>query len=255
LAAKFAETMPESSARDRRKAMNESDEGKALNAKYEALMKPLEKKIEDGIKWEMGEKLVAVEETKKVLDKELNIIKEQGLEKLAITEFNEEEIARMLEQSGEDLNNFYIDMNGDLKSWADETTSAFGQGMSDAEAMMAEQATPTDKPVVGGMNFESMFNPVRTSAQSMMEKFGKENDQKKAEEAKTAADKAAAKPGNVEKKPDSKPAPAASKADSTLNDVVNSLDRLNMMMGQLLSQSEDLGKKQLRASKANSVQP
>jgi hypothetical protein len=387
LAAKFAETMPESSARDRRKAMNESDEGKALNAKYEALMKPLEKKIEDGIKWEMGEKLVAVEETKKVLDKELNIIKEQGLEKLAITEFNEEEIARMLEQSGEDLNNFYIDMNGDLKSWADETTSAFGQGMSDAEAMLAEQsrlvnkniasemsnaeamlaeqdvpvnknianemaasestlaeqskpvdkeakkeksftdilaekmglvtknikgfmsnaedmltsqtksidenitkgmsdteaalsmqgksvdktvsknttdakpvsdeqAKPVvDKPVVGGMNFESMFNPVRTSAQSMMEKFGKENEQKKAEESKAAADKAAAKPGNAEKKADSKPAPAASKADSTLNDVVKSLDRLNMMMGQLLSQSEDLGKKQLRASKANSVQP
>jgi membrane protein involved in colicin uptake len=89
----------------------------------------------------------------------------------------------------------------------------------------------------------------------MMEKFGKETEQKKADEAKAAADKAAAKPGNAEKKPDSKPAPAASKADSTLNDVVNSLDRLNMMMGQLLSQSEDLGKKQLRASKANSVQP
>ena len=255
LAAKFAETMPESSARDRRKAMNESDEGKALNAKYEALMKPLEKKIEDGIKWEMGEKLGAVEETKKVLSEELLMLKAQGLEKLAITEFNEEEIAKMLEKSGEDLNNFYIDMNGDLKSWADETASVFGQGMSDAEAMMAEQTTSTDKPVVGGMNFESMFTPVRTSAQSMMEKFGKETEQKKADEAKAAADKAAAKPGNAEKKPDSKPAPAASKADSTLNDVVNSLDRLNMMMGQLLSQSEDLGKKQLRASKANSVQP
>jgi hypothetical protein len=127
---------------------------------------------------------------------------------------------------------------------------------TDAKPVSDEQAKPVvDKPVVGGMNFESMFNPVRTSAQSMMEKFGKENEQKKAEESKAAADKAAAKPGNAEKKADSKPAPAASKADSTLNDVVKSLDRLNMMMGQLLSQSEDLGKKQLRASKANSVQP
>ena len=368
-------------------AMKADETAMKIKEDYEKKKAELQKKVDDGIKWEVSTKEAAVEETEKILSKELLMLKAQGLEKLAITEFNEEEIAKMLEQSGEDLNNFYIDMNGDLKSWADETTSAFGQGMSDAEAMLAEQsrlvnkniasemsnaeamlaeqdvpvnknianemaasestlaeqskpvdkeakkeksftdilaekmglvtknikgfmsnaedmltsqtksidenitkgmsdteaalsmqgksvdktvsknttdtkpvsdeqAKPVvDKPVVGGMNFESMFNPVRTSAQSMMEKFGKENEQKKAEESKAAADKAAAKPGNAEKKADSKPAPAASKADSTLNDVVKSLDRLNMMMGQLLSQSEDLGKKQLRASKANSVQP
>jgi hypothetical protein len=258
-------------------AMKADETAMKIKEDYEKKKAELQKKVDDGIKWEVSTKEAAVEETEKILSKELLMLKAQGLEKLAITEFNEEEIAKMLEQSGEDLNNFYIDMNGELKSWADETASAFGQGMSDAELAIAAQGKTVDKPVqgmsnaelaiaaqgktvdkpvVGGMNFESMFNPVRTSAQSMMEKFGKENEQKKAEESKAAADKAAAaKPGNAEKKPDSKPAPAASKADSTLNDVVNSLDQLNMMMGRLLSQSEDLGKKQLRASKANSVQP
>jgi hypothetical protein len=236
-------------------AMKADEAAMKIKEDYEKKKAELQKKVDDGIKWEVSTKEAAVNETEKILSKELLMLKAQGLEKLAITEFNEEEIAKLLEQSGEDLNNFYIDMNGELKSWANETASAFDQGMSDAELAIAAQGKTVDKPIVGGMNFESMFTPVRTSAQSMMEKFGKETEQKKADEAKAAADKAAAKPGNAEKKPDSKPAPAASKADSTLNDVVNSLDRLNMMMGQLLSQSEDLGKKQLRASKANSVQP
>jgi len=40
-----------------------------------------------------------------------------------------------------------------------------------------------------------------------------------------------------------------SQNDASLKDVVNSLDRLNMMMGQLLAQNEDIGMKQIRASK------
>ena len=271
----------EMSAEDRKfskvqAAMKADETAMKIKEDYEKKKAELQQKIDDGIKWEISTKEAAVEETEKILSKELLMLKAQGLEKLAITKFNEEEITKMLEKSGEHLNNFYIDMNGDLKSWAEETTASFGQGMSDAEAtmaaqgksvdkpvqgmsdaeaMMAAQGKSVDKPVVGGMTFESMFNPIRTSAQSMMEKFGKENEQKKADEAKAAADKSTAKPEIAEKKTDSKPTPAASKADSTLNDVVNSLNKLNMMMGQLVSQSEDLGKKQLRASKANSVQP
>lgn len=251
-------------------AMKADEAAMKIKEDYEKKKAELQKKIDDGIKWEVSTKEAAVEETEKIMSKELLMLKAQGLEKLAITEFNEEEIAKMLEKSGADLNDFYIDMNGELKSWADETASAFGQGMPEFDDTSSAfgQGMPeyddtvakqpaVDKPVVGGMNFESMFNPVRTSAQSMMEKFGKENEQKKAAESKAAEDKAATKPGNAEKKPDAKAVPgaAAKGGASTLDDVVKSLDRLNMMMGQLLSQSEDLGKKQLRASKANSVQP
>jgi hypothetical protein len=200
----------EMSAEDRKfskvqAAMKADETAMKIKEDYEKKKAELQKKVDDGIKWEISAKEAAVEETKKV-----------------------------------------------LTSSADEITAAMKEKLVTGRAISEESA----KTVAGGMSFESMFNPVRTSAQSMMEKFGKENEQKKADEAKAAADKAAAKPENVEKKADSKPMPAtASKADSTLNDVVNSLNKLNMMMGQLVSQSEDLGKKQLRASKANSVQP
>lgn len=214
-------------------AMKADETAMKIKEDYEKKKAELQKKIDDGIKWEVETKQEAINETEKMLSEELLMLKAQGIEKLSITEFNEEEAKKILAAKEQEARA------------ALDAIHAQGTNMADK----------SDKNPVGGMSFESMFNPVRTSAQSMMEKFGKENEQKKAEEAKTAADKAAAKPGNAEKKPDSKPAPAASKADSTLNDVVNSLDKLNMMMGQLLSQSEDLGKKQLRASKANSVQP
>ena len=133
-----------------------------------------------------------------------------------------------------------------VKSVTDMTKSKRGSKIGE----LAPVALSSQTLVGDSTGVENMFNPVRTSAQSMMEKFGKENEQKEAEEYKIAVDKAKTTSGNAEKKLNSN-----SNADYTLNDVVNRLDRLNMTMGQLLSQSEDLGKKQLRASKANSVQP
>jgi hypothetical protein len=133
-----------------------------------------------------------------------------------------------------------------VKSVTDMTKSKRGSKIGE----LAPVALSSPTLVGDSTGVENMFNPVRTSAQSMMEKFGKENEQKEAEEYKIAVDKAKTTSGNAEKKLNSN-----SNADYTLNDVVNRLDRLNMTMGQLLSQSEDLGKKQLRASKANSVQP
>lgn len=40
--------------------------------------------------------------------------------------------------------------------------------------------------------------------------------------------------------------------DASLNDVVKSLDSLNMLMGKLISQNEDLGRRQISATKSNS---
>ena len=231
-------------------AMKADETAMKIKEDYEKKKAELQKKIDDGIKWEVETKQEAVDETKKILAEELAILKMHGAEQLAITEFNEEEKKKALTNTSDEISSAMQEMLVTGRTVSEDWDKILGKKQQEA------QKSEPDKNTIGGMSFESMFNPVRTSAQSMMEKFGKENEQKKAEEAKTAADKAAAaKPGNAEKKPDSKPAPAASKADSTLNDVVNSLDQLNMMMGRLLSQSEDLGKKQLRASKANSVQP
>jgi len=43
--------------------------------------------------------------------------------------------------------------------------------------------------------------------------------------------------------------PSPAQKDATLKDVVGSLDRLNMMMGQMLAQQQDIGMKQIRAAK------
>ena len=67
----------------------------------------------------------------------------------------------------------------------------------------------------------------------------------------TAAAAAANKPKPAEAAtPAAKP--AVGSKDATLNDVVSSLNMLNKQMGQLLSQSESLGTKQIKATKSNS---
>ncbi len=245
---------PNAGSRQIRNAMREGDEGKALEEKYSAIRASLEKKIEDGIKWETTEKLNATEETKKILDEELNILKLHGMEKLAITEFNEEEIAKLLEESSSDLNDFYVDMNGDLQKWAEDSTKTLEQKQQEAQTQLNDLKGEPTKNVVGGLNFEDMFKPVRTSAQGMMEKFGKENEQKK-----IAEQKASGKPETKDPKKEGETKDIVTKSNkaATLDDVVSSLDRLNKHMGQLLSQNEDIGKKQIRATKAtsNSVQP
>ena len=48
------------------------------------------------------------------------------------------------------------------------------------------------------------------------------------------------------------PAPQASGNGATLNDVVGSLDRLNTVMAQLLSQHDEIGRQQVRATKSTS---
>jgi len=58
---------------------------------------------------------------------------------------------------------------------------------------------------------------------------------------------------------DAKPAAAATPAAepqgkaATMNDVVKQLQSLNMLMGQLLSKTDDLGTKQIKATKSSSA--
>jgi hypothetical protein len=49
----------------------DKDKTNSLEEKYKALIGPLEKQIEDGIKWEVETKQVAAEETKKIMESEL----------------------------------------------------------------------------------------------------------------------------------------------------------------------------------------
>ena len=102
------------------------------------------------------------------------------------------------------------------------------------------------------------FNtPGLKAGQSQIEfETQKKEQAKKAEEAKIAETKKkeeeAAKKKEAESgKPGATSAAGGGKA-STLDDVVKSLTQLNKQMGQLLAQHEELGKKQIGATKANS---
>jgi hypothetical protein len=90
----------------------------------------------------------------------------------------------------------------------------------------------------------------------MMEQFGKENEQKKAAEQKAADAKKDPKATKPEEKKDANK-PTASNTAATLDQVVEALLLLNSNMSKLLTQSESLSNKQIRATKAtsNSVQP
>jgi uncharacterized protein YoxC len=69
--------------------------------------------------------------------------------------------------------------------------------------------------------------------------------------AKTAEETAAAAANKPKPAETTAAKPAVGSKDATLNDVVSSLNMLNKQMGQLLSQTEDLGARQIKATKSN----
>jgi hypothetical protein len=215
-------------------AMKADEEAMKIKEEYEKKKEELQKKIDDGIKWEVETKKEAVGDTEKILSEQLLILKMHGAEQLAITEFNEEEKKKALTDT------------------SDEISSAMQEMLVTGRAV-SENAT---KKVVGGASFDDVFKPVRMSAQSMMEQFGKENEQKKVAEQKAADAKKDPKATKPEEKKDANK-PTASNTAATLDQVVEALLLLNSNMSKLLTQSESLSNKQIRATKAtsNSVQP
>ncbi len=167
LAAKFKEMMPDASVGERRKAMNASDDAKSLNAKYDALMKPLEKKIEEGISYEVERKTDAVEEAKKIVEEELSVIKIKNADLLEETKTaskeeiaaKEKERAEIIKQAdltrsivgtnvkgmtdeaveallpaGTKLEDYYEDINGNLQSFAVDGANKLQKVIEDEKA-------------------------------------------------------------------------------------------------------------------------
>jgi len=87
---------PDAKSRSIRTEMREGEEGKTLEEKYKALIGPLEKKIEDGIKWEVDTKQSALDETKKIMDEELAVIADSGQHRISMVEMSEEEVLRFI---------------------------------------------------------------------------------------------------------------------------------------------------------------
>jgi len=307
-----AQLGPDASRSDVRKAMRDSDGAKALEAKYAELMSPLEKKIEAGITWEVEKKSNAVEETKKVVEKEISIkqtarnlsqeidaktakeeaeaMKKAGAEILkqadlarsivgtSIKGMSDDAIQALL-PAGASMDDFYEDMQGNLQSWSNDSakkieaitaaqTESLTSTFQEIEQTKTEQSA---QPKVQIPNLPSIDQTkTEQSAQPKVQipslpsidlnalnlpGIGPSIKAKAANVTTPKPDAATTQPDNKKPPEAGQPANAAAKPGSTtgkdasLNDVVASLNTLNKQMGQLLAQHEELGNKQVRATK------
>jgi hypothetical protein len=247
LAAKFKEQMPEAGSRQLRNAINNSDESKELAAKYEALMKPLEKKIEEGIVWETTVKQSAIEETKERLNEQVKFAKEKAEEETTTAEETAERLKKINEN----------------RTKINEISTAVPTGtvpiVKQDQINKSTEVPPSEKVSLNkfknlpGINFNQGMPP--SDPKSNAADAGKGTTEaaaklKKEEEAKIATEKAkkekeqaAATAAGSKPSESGKPGPASQKTTS-LDDVVKGLDRVNSTLGQLMSQQADLIRKQ-----------
>lgn len=263
LAAKFKEAMPDATVGERRRAMNASDESNSLNSKYDALMKPLEKKIESGIAWETTKKTEQVENTKALVSDELLFVNLSNAALLEETKSLEEDKAKIIQDSSEKIkaditNSFPVDTEfGDLdgaiaKNKADDDfraakdafDSAVPEKINDPSAMPKKNMAD----LMGGLSFSPTGMPIMKSVDAAKKSITspKPADPEAAKEAAAAKAKEEAKKTTSDKKSES-----STTKESTLSDVVSQLNTLNKQMGQLLAQQEDLSRKQVNAVKSN----
>jgi hypothetical protein len=249
---------PDAKSRSIRTEMREGDEGKALEEKYKALIGPLEKQIEDGIKTEVetkeyqAEALARINENrKKINEDEVKSVSEQlSVYKQSNEAKTEEEknTAAALERINENRKKINTDEIAASKSTVpiikqDQLNKPIENPLLNDKGKIS-----LNKLNLPGMpNFGETLAPKdpkpadpKGAAASISEE-AKRADAKKAEEKKKIEDakKAEAAKGTTPSKPTGSVQQTAS-----LNDVVKSLDQLNMQMGKLISQQSDLIRKQ-----------
>ena len=141
-------------------------------------------------------------------------------------------------------------------------SEAKSQAATAAAAKSSLSSSGDNKPEIDrrALKFDQFGMPIAGGIKSKTAEMSQEV-QKKEEEKKAAASNvedqkkgiAAGKPATAEeKKPDAaKPLPTASK-DSSLSDVVASLNQLNSKVSQLIEVQKDIGQRQIKAVKSNS---
>jgi hypothetical protein len=184
-------------------------------------------------------------------------LKEQAQEKLnklwneaSDDELNEkhEQLAEELKAAKENLTKVIDESMSDLVGSFDD----FGDVFEDSPiADAVESASPKANPLAGldtsgivlGPNGMPMPGSIKAKAATLAAEPAKNET---AAAAATAAEEEKKKKEAAQKKEEK---PAGSTKDATLSDVVNKLDSLNKTMNRLLSTSEDLGNKQVKATK------
>jgi hypothetical protein len=300
-----AQLGPDAGSRQIRNAMREGDEGKALEEKYSALRSSLEKKIEDGIKWEVSTKESALDDTKKIIADELAMTQQGQAERLS--ELSAEEKLKLLgltagaeaeslaRQKYQDERLSELSAEEKLKllgltAGAEAESLARQKYQDEAVAAVEKNSQKIAADIKGAIPIDTEFGDLDGAIKAQEEQANKAaaattstpaidlnainlpgfGAQMKANAASVpaAVNKPAEKqasPGKkinpetgeeytpvAETKPkEEKPAQRGGKT-AALEDVVKSLDMLNITMNKLLSQSDELGRKQISAMEKNS---
>jgi cell fate (sporulation/competence/biofilm development) regulator YlbF (YheA/YmcA/DUF963 family) len=227
--------------------MKADDEAIKIKEEFSKKQEELQKKIADGITWETSKKQESVEETKKLVTEQLavtlqgqearlsEIEKEEALKLIGIEQGAEaEKAAREKYQKDTSLLNM-------AAIGAEEPEASMGAGKYSAPIA----ATPAID--LNAINLPGFGAQMKANAASVPAAVNKP-----AEEAKAQADakEQAAKAPAAKSQADDKPAQRGGKT-AALEDVVKGLDMLNITMNKLLSQSDDLGRKQITALEKN----
>lgn len=251
-----AQLGPDAGPRQIRNAMRDSDEGKAIEEKYKALKEPLYKQIEEGIRWETETKAEQVEETKKFVKEQADILKVSNNEMLAIQESSSTEKVDIEKEAKEKL--------ADLSKTVDATLVK--PDLSIAKSADAKSVVPAmpkfdkskftmpsmDQLTIGpdGMPKISAKPQAQTipAAVKPAEKPASPSKNANSETEQESTSASGARPSNTTK-------PAIETKTATLDDVAKLLTSLNTTMKQIATAASETNNKlgqQVKATKAMS---
>jgi hypothetical protein len=229
-------------------AMRADDEAIKIKEEFSKKQEELQKKIADGITWETTKKQEAVEETKKFISEELAAtIQGHEAESLARQQF-QDETAAAIEQHSEKISAdikgaIPIDTEfGDL----DGAIKAQQENASKASSPSGSIATPAID--LNAVNLPGFGAQMKANAATVPAAVNKPTETAKPNSAASNTNTATQQAEN--KPTDNKPTQRGGKT-AALEDVVKGLDMLNITMNKLLSQSDELGRKQITALEKN----
>ena len=228
--------------------MKADDEAIKLKEEFSKKQEELQKKIADGITYETTKKQEAVEETKKLITEELAVTLQGQEARLAVIE--EEEALKLIgiEQGAEAeaAAREKYQKDSSLLNMAAIGGEVPKASMGAGQSLSATPATPAID--LNAVNLPGFGAQMKANAASVPAAVNKPAEEAKAQaDAKEQAGKTTAA---AKDKEESKPAQRGGKT-AALEDVVKGLDMLNITMNKLLSQSDELGRKQITALEKN----
>ena len=220
--------------------MKADDEAIKLKEEFSKKQEELQKKIADGITWETSKKQEAVEETKKLITEELAVTLQGQEARLSVIEKEEALKLIGIEQGAEAE-------NAAREKYQKDTSLLNMAAMGGEEPSAAMAAAPTPAIDLNAINLPGFGAQMKANAASVPAAVNKPTEEAKAQaDAKEQAGKTTAAVKDKEEKPAQRGGKTAA-----LEDVVKGLDMLNITMNKLLSQSDDLGRKQITALEKN----